>query len=381
MNRSTQTLTNLLAVYSFDPGPAKGRDRSDRAPLPAPGMLASIVVVSQNSRHHLETCLNSLMYTVGLNTEIIVVDDASADGSAEYVSESFPWVRLLRNRTSTGLASATNRGVSQAVGRYIVVLNAGTEVTSGWLDALLLPLQEGEVGMTTPRLLRMGPSGEVTACGNLVHYSGLTGRRGLGRPADSPDLLRPAELPAVSGACFALSRELWRQLGGLDPTFLAGMEETDLSLRARLAGYKCSYAPEAVVYHSYSDGVKNARQLYFMERNRLLMLLKVYGRKTLLQLVPALAAAEAVTWKYAVRAGRKHVSAKLRAYRWLLTHREEVGRMRQETQRGRKQTDTGMLKVMTGRLYTAQLADLQAGRNPGPFASFLTRLWSLVGRG
>ncbi|HET6313786.1 MAG TPA: glycosyltransferase, partial [Chloroflexia bacterium] len=141
MNRSTQTLTNLLAVYSFDPGPATGRDRSGRAPLPAPGMLASIVVVSQNSRHHLETCLNSLMYTVGLNTEIVVVDDASADGSAEYVAESFPWVRLLRNKTSTGLASATNRGVSQAVGRYIVVLNAGTEVTSGWLDALLLPLQ------------------------------------------------------------------------------------------------------------------------------------------------------------------------------------------------------------------------------------------------
>jgi hypothetical protein len=380
MNRSTQTLTNLLAVYSFGPTGSNRRNGSGRTPMPAPGMLASIVVVSQNSRNHLETCLNSLMYTVGLNSEIIVVDDASVDGSAEYVAESFPWVRLLRNKMGTGLVSATNQGVSQAVGRYVVVLSAATEVTSGWLDALLLPLQDGEAGMTTPRVLRMGLSGEVTACGNLVHYSGLTKRRGLGRPADSPDLLRPAELPAVSGTCFALSRELWQQLGGLDSTFLAAMGETDLSLRARLAGYKCSYVPEAVVYHNYSAEVKNARELYFMERNRLLMLLKVYGRKTLLQLLPALVEAEAVTWKYALNGGRKHVSAKLRAYRWLLAHRQEVARVRRETQRGRRQTDTGMLKVMTGRLYTAQLAGLEAGRKPVPPARPFAGLLALLGR-
>ncbi len=380
MNRSTQTLTNLLAVYSFDATGANKRPDGSRTLLPAPCTLASIIVVSRNSRDHLETCLNSLMYTVGLNSEIIVVDEASVDGSADYVAESFPWVRLVRNKASTGPASATNQGVSHATGRYIVVLNADTEVTSGWLEALLMPLQDDkQAGMTTPRILRMGPSGEVTACGNLVHYSGLRGGRGLGRPADSPELLRPGELPAVSGACFALSRELWRQLGGLDSTFLASMEETDLSLRARLAGYKCVYVPDAVVYHNYSGGVKNARQLYFMERNRLLMLLKVYSGRTLLQLVPALAVAEGVTWKYAVRSGRKHVSAKLRAYRWLLAHRKEVARKRRETQQDRRQSDTGMLKAMTGRLYTAQLAELDAPRRPAPSANPVARLLAFVG--
>jgi GT2 family glycosyltransferase len=320
------------------------------------------------------------MYTVGLNTEIVVVDDASADGSAEYVAESFPWVRLLRNKTSTGLAACTNRGVSHAGGRYGVVLNAGTEVTSGWLDALLLPLQDGGAGLTTPRVLRMGPPGEVMASGNPVHYSGLTGRRGLGRAAGSPDLLRPAELPAVSGTCFALSKELWQQLGGLDSTFLAGLAETDLSLRARLAGYKCAHVPEAVVYRNFASGVKNTRRLYLMERNRLLMLLKVYGRKTLLQLVPALAVAEAVTWKYAIRGGRKHVSAKLRAYRWLLAHREEVARMRRETRRGRRQSDTGMLKMMAGRLYAARPAELEAGRKPVSSSMPLAGLLALLRR-
>src|SRR6266496_6187558 len=81
---------------------------------------ASVVIVSHNSRRHLEACLNSVCCTVDLDCEVIVVDNASTDGSAQFVSEYFPWVKLIRNRKNLGFAAANKEAVQAAKGRYIV---------------------------------------------------------------------------------------------------------------------------------------------------------------------------------------------------------------------------------------------------------------------
>ncbi len=322
--------------------------------------LASIIIVSYNSRQHLERCLSSVAATIGPQCEVVLLDNASADGSADFVAERFPWVKLARSASNIGFAAGNNRAVGLAKGRYIVALNPDTEVTPGWLQALLRPMEErgagtGRVGLTTARILMMDRREQVNTCGNNMHYTGLTVCRGLNREADAPELLRESEVSAVSGACFAISRALWDELGGFDGTFFTYLEDTDISMRARLLGYRCVYAPQAVVYHSYANNF-SARKLYYLERNRPVMLLKCYTWRTLLAMLPALALAEAITWGYALKSGRQHVAARWKAYGWLLANRREIGRKRRMAQGCRRVSDARMLSATTARLDMAQLA-------------------------
>jgi GT2 family glycosyltransferase len=375
-----ETIPNLLSMYTF-PALSKEPSKPFSTPL-VTRVLASVVVVSHNSRHHLDRCLTSLLHTVGLDCEVIVVDNASTDGSADFVSDRFPWVKLIRNARNAGFAAANNLAVSEAAGHYIVALNPDTEVTPGWLEALLRPFEQDRqgygcgppVGMTTPRILMMDRPDRVNTCGNTMHYTGITVCRGLGRPANAPELAVSREVSAVSGACFAMPRRLWVELGGFDPDFFTYLEDTDLSMRAWLAGYRCVYVPDSVVYHSYT-GRFNARKFYYLERNRLMLLFKLFSLRTLVVLLPALLAAEAVTWAYALKSGPAHIAAKLRACGWLVAHRTQIARKRRHSFATRRVNDRQLLAAMTSRLDVGQLAGRRASQIADRTLNRAFRLW------
>jgi GT2 family glycosyltransferase len=339
--------------------------------------------VSYNSRPHLEACLNSVCCTVGLDCEVIVVDNASTDHSARFVAERFPWVKLIRNRKNTGFAAANNKAVRAARGRYIVALNPDTEVEQGWLDALLKPLQAetprhlSPVGITTPRILLSDRRNRVNTCGNAMHYTGITVCRGLGLPADAVELAEQCDVPAVSGACFAMTRDLWERLGGLDESFFTYLEDTDLSLRARLAGYRCVYSPGSVVYHSYT-GNFSARKLYYLERNRTIMLMKCYRPETLRAMRPALLLAEVIGWGYALKSGRAHVRAKVRARGRLAEHKAEIEQKHNQTQQYRVKSDADLLRDVSATLDLKQLAGARMGSILGAVLNPVFRLWKGV---
>ena len=209
-----QSLPNLLSVYDFCPGDI---------PMPATSagvvprkMYAGIIIVSDNSRPHLEKCLTSLLHTVGLDSEVIVVDNASTDGSAEFIAEQFPWVNLLRNAGKEGLAEANRRGVAESTGRYVVLLDPACEVTTGWLEMLLRPLEPDEHG---------------------VAADALAMPRMVSQAANSDT----AEFPPVR---VALAHRLWAALGGLSAQFFAASQE------ARLEAYPYVYAPDALVHYN-----------------------------------------------------------------------------------------------------------------------------------
>jgi GT2 family glycosyltransferase len=315
-------------------------------------MRASVIVVSYNSLRYLPACLSSICSELEAYDELIVVDNGSSDGSAEFVATRYPRARLIRAR-NTGYAGGNNMGAAAAGGEMLVFLNPDIILRPGALPALLAPLSEpGNIALTTACLVHMGRPEVINTCGNTMHYTGLTYCRGAGQPR--AHYQSSTEVDAVSGAAFAIRRTVFERLGGFDERFFMYVEDSDLSWRARLAGYRCLYVPGAIVEHAYVPAYSLTKAFY-LDRNRHLMLLKNLSRMSYARLLPGLLLAEAVTWGFLLLKGPRYWSVKLRVYRWLWTHRRTIRTGRES--RASRQRDREIAAGMAYRLEFGQLAN------------------------
>jgi len=301
-----------------------------------------VIIVAYNGRHYLAGCLRSVLDELGPGDQVIVVDNASTDGSADFVAGHYPQARLVRNAENRGFAAANNQGAALASGEVLVFLNQDTRVQAGWLQALLDGLGGGDtVGLTTSKVLMMSQPDRIQACGQDVHYTGLVLARGFGGPARSLD--GAEAVGAVAGCSFAVRRELWQELGGFDETLYMYYEETDLSWRARLRGYRSVYVPNSVVYHDYQAGRPTPSRLYHSNRNRGIMLLKNWRWPTLFLLAPGLLVSEVVEWGLALGQGWGGLKAKLRADFWLASHQGLIRSLHSDAQKARSVSDAEIL--------------------------------------
>jgi GT2 family glycosyltransferase len=310
---------------------------------------ASIVVVAHNSAADLPACLASLIPSLGRNDEALVFDSASIDGSSE-VAARFP-VKVVYSEQNVGYGGGGNRAAEHAVGRYLVFLNPDTIVEPGWLDALLEPLAGGP-GLATAKVLLMDDPTRIDTCANAVHLSGITVCRSHRRPAEChPGLER---VMAVSGAAFAIDHDLFRRLGGFDERFFMYLEDTDLSLRAALTGAPCWYVGTSRIRHRHAPAF-GPHKFHWLERNRWLMLLKVWSLPTLIRMVPVLGLVEMLTWGYALLGGPTALRAKFSAWLWLLSRPAALASARRATQRLRVVDDRELLNRCAWRLDTTEL--------------------------
>jgi GT2 family glycosyltransferase len=355
---------------------------------------ATVLVVTFNHRDVVPRCLDALRATIGPADEVIVVDNASADGTADLIAARYPWVRLVRSPRNGGYGAANNLGAGLARSEYLVFLNPDAVPLPGWLEGLLEglvpaadggtpggPDREADV-LTTARLLLAGAPERVDTFGNEVHISGITTSRGWGRPAGADT--EPEEVPAVSGACFALRRRLFQRLGGFDTRLFLYFEDTELSLRARLAGCRCVALPAARVLHDHRPGF-SAAKLRLLERNRWWTMLKLYRWPTLVALAPVLAMGEVVAWGMAARSGRRHLAAKALAWADLLRWLPALPAARREAAGVRAVSDRALLRLHATRLPFAQVAGgtvAQAGEGLAAlaFAGGRTLTYALGGR-
>jgi GT2 family glycosyltransferase len=309
---------------------------------------ASIILVSYNGVDYLRSCIDSIHQEITLEDEIIVVDNASNDGSADLVEQRWPEVRLFRNIENAGFAGACNQGADYAKGDTLVFLNQDTRVQPGWLRGLLAALEhDPTVGLVTSKLLLMSHPGQIQMCGQDIHFTGFSFGRGLLSASDGYGRLE--KVGAVSGASFAIRRNLWEQLGGFDPCLFMYYEETDLCWRAKLAGFSSLYCPDSVAYHDYSVTSSPIAHSY-SERNRLVLLLKNWKSLTLLLLMPSLLLAEIIDWGYMLSVGWKGIRAKVSSWMWLLRNFSTVLRSRKIVQASRKEPDWTLLKTCITRL-------------------------------
>lgn len=239
----------------------------------------SIVIVSWNVREWLRRCLQSVFTrgTVPLELEVIVVDNASADGSAAMVAREFPQVRLIANAQNRGFPAANNQGIAVSSGRYVMLLNPDTEVLGAALATMVAYLDtHPQVGALGPQLLN--PDGSVQSSRRRfpTFWTAVFESTWLQSWAP-PGLLERyyvrdrrddeiSEVDWVTGACLVVRREALEQVDGLDEGFFMYSEELDWCRRIKAAGWKVVYFPEARVVHhegKSSEQVVAARHIHF----------------------------------------------------------------------------------------------------------------------
>ncbi len=240
--------------------------------------LISIVIVNWNGERFLKACLDSV-YAQGYPAlEVIVVDNGSKDGSIALIKEGFPEAVLLEYPTNLGFAAGNNRAIEQATGEFILTLNNDTELAAGFLESLVASAvaSSPDVGMWAPKILSMSKRDEIDSVGGLLVYGDCLAK-GRGRlEIDSGQYDREEEVFFPS-ACAALYRKsMLDKIGLFDEDFFAYCEDTDLGLRARLAGFTALSVPGGVVYHHYSGtgGEYTPFKAYLVERNHIWVAIK-----------------------------------------------------------------------------------------------------------
>lgn len=297
-----------------------------------------MVLVSYGSRADLERLLPTL-FAQGRGLEVLVVDNRPGDGTADWLGAAYPSVRVIPRADNPGYAGGNNAGILEARGRYVLILNPDTELHPGALKTLLEAIQAHPNALIGAKLLN--PDGSVNAVGNVMHYSGITTCRGLNEPAERYQGLEPVSL--LSGAALIAAKETLLGLGGFDEDYWMYLEDTDLSLRARLRGHPLFSANDALVTHHYQLGM-NPRKFYHLERNRLLTLFKVYEGRTLRRMAPALLLTELATWGFALLKGPKYLAARWQGYAWLYRNRDLMRQKRAKVQATRVTPDEALLE-------------------------------------
>jgi hypothetical protein len=265
--------------------------------------LISVVIVNWNQRSFLRACLTSLARQTGVEFETIVVDNGSRDGSPDLAEAEFG-ARVIRNLDNRGFCAANNQGIAAARGEFVALLNNDAEAEPGWLAALERACTRSpEVGMAASKVLVWEDPRRIDKVGHLIYPDGQNKGRGSGA-LDTGQYDREEEVLWPDGCAAMYRKEMLDRIGGFDEDFFAYGDDAELGLRARIAGWKCVYTPEAVVRHHRGStlGKDSAWRLELIERNRLLLAFKLFPWR-LLWLNPFYFAARVLAGYAAARRG------------------------------------------------------------------------------
>jgi len=239
----------------------------------------SIIVLNWNGKKYIRKCLKSIFNSnyPKDKLEVIVVDNASIDGSDRIVENEFPSAILIKNSKNLGFCKANNIGIKRSTGDIIVLLNNDTFVDKNWLIEIIKAMNKSNVGVVGCRLLY--PNGKVIqSCGCKEIFLGYWEHIAAGLRTEKFDCEDEFEVDYVSGAALAIKRKVLESIGLLDSSFWAYVEDVDLCYRAKRAGYKVVIAPKAIVYHYGSASWRKfpLKQLFLQYRNRIIFIWKNY---------------------------------------------------------------------------------------------------------
>lgn len=242
--------------------------------------LVSIIILNYNGKDYIEECLDSVLNQTYKTIEIIVVDNASKDGSKEILKKKYlSKIILIENDTNIGFAEGNNIALKKANGEFIAVLNNDAVADSRWIQELIAAVYRSvpSFGMWASKILFYYNRNMIDTAGHLIYPDGLNRGRGKGE-IDKGQFDNEEEVFYPSGCAALYRKEMINKIDFFDPDFFAYGDDTDIGLKARVAGWKCLYVPTAVVYHrsSATVGRYSPMKAYLVERNRVWILIKYF---------------------------------------------------------------------------------------------------------
>ena len=247
----------------------------------------AIIIVNWNGKHLLEECLSSVENQDYDNYKIIFVDNGSKDESAEFVKNKFPKVEVISLDKNTGFAKGNNIGIHKAFEdpeiEYVALLNNDAMTEKSWLSEMVKVIkQDDKIGSVAPKILKYFRRDIIDSIGNMIHLDG-TGISYCMNEIDNGQYNKIIEIFGINGCSCLYSKRMLEdvQVGDdfFDSDFFLYLEEVDLNWRARLRGWKCFTAPNAVVYHKHSETTKlySPLKAFYVNRNRHFVIIKNYS--------------------------------------------------------------------------------------------------------
>jgi GT2 family glycosyltransferase len=266
--------------------------------------LISVIIPNWNGAEHLPVCLDSLEAQTYPRVEIIVVDNASDDNSLALLREQYPAVRLIPLSENRGFTGACNIGFEAARGEFLVLLNNDTEADQKWLTAVAAAFERHPgAGSVASKMLLFDQRDRLHTAGDFYRLDGIPGNRGVWQQ-DMGQFDQEEYVFSACGGSAAFRREMLDQIGLLDDTFFFSCEDVDLGWRAQLAGWRCVYAPDAIVYHKLQATGGGATASFYNGRNFIYLIVKNYPRSLLAQHWRSVVQAQARIFWEALRAWR-----------------------------------------------------------------------------
>jgi GT2 family glycosyltransferase len=352
-----------------------------------PSSQVAVLAINFNSGDRIMRVIDALVEQDFSFTQVLVVDNASHDGSPEAVLKRYPEVDILPMGSNAGLSSARNAGLADITAPFVLMLDHDIYVQHGAVKVMLSAMLAQDASVVCPRIRLLPETDIVQADGAAVHFVGTM----VLCHAYQPQVVTPVHSGAAQGcigACMLVAREKVLAAGGFEPMMFFYFEDLEFSLRMRSLGHRIWCAADAEVLHERGVGMPGLsfrgvgaypkRRAYFSMRHRLLTIFLHYRLRTLLVLAPALAVYELASLAAAIRIGSPGTWA--RAWFWQFRNWKPIIQRRRWIQQNRVRDDRelltgGELPLAPGFLTSRAQRLLVKGLARG-----LDRYWRLVGR-
>lgn len=318
------------------------------APRPLDSPLASVIIPNWNGAHHLPVCLDALRAQTYPHVEVILVDNGSTDGSQALVEQQYPEVRLLALKHNLGLTGGNNAGFDAARGEILISLNNDTEADPYFVEALVAAMQSHpKAGMAASKMLLFDQRDTLHSAGDGYGSDGIPFNRGVWQ-SDGGQYNEPGWIFGGCGGAVAYRRDMLDDVGQFDESFFMYCEDVDLNWRSQLAGWRCWYTPDAIVYHKLSATGGGPIASFYTGRNTLWVIAKDYPGALLRRHWPRVLGAQWTVTRNALRAWRGEAArARLRGQLAGLLGWPKLLRKRRAIQSARRVSDQYLEALLT----------------------------------
>ncbi len=308
----------------------------------------SIIIVNYNGKVWLKGCLTSLFRQSYKNFEVIFVDNASTDGSIEFVKNHFPKVKLVVNKENLGFSGGNNIGYERASGEFILFLNNDTEVSNDFLEKFINSFKKlPKASIIQSKIVYLNDHNKIDSCGSFWTDSSFLYYIGNNKNANDSRYNKPFKEFSTKGASMMVKRNVIDKIGLFNDNFWNYYEETDFCHRAWIAGFETWYSPEAVCYHANggtSLSFKNEFIQFHNFKNKLSSFLINFEIKTLILVLPVFLLMNlliSVIWLFGGRV--KHSFALFKALAWNISNMRNIIIDRNKVQMLRANSDKSYL--------------------------------------